>query len=226
MNKKYLFPALALLFVLGIFLLHRSGALAVFSGTEAIHFVAGFGVWAPIVYIVAYALASLAFVPGTPLTLAGGALFGVWYGTAYTVVGATIGATLAFVLSRTIRHFTFTTDKRMSGGAVAQKLQVYDEKIATHGFITVLFLRFVPLFPFNGLNFALGFTKVSYRDYVLGTFLGIIPGTFAFVYAGSSLATLNPYKIGSAVVLVGLLSLIGRYVLKRYDTKYQQLPPL
>jgi len=85
------------------------------------------------------------------------------------------------------------------------KLSEYNEGLVRNGLPVVLFLRLVPVFPFNGLNFGLGLTKVTVRNYVLGTFIGIIPGTFVFVYLGSSLATLNPWHIAGAVILFLLL---------------------
>ncbi len=215
MQKKYIVLSIGLVIFAGaLAFLHLSGVLNIFYGERLKATILGFGLWAPLLYIGFYALASLLFIPGSPLTLVGGALFGPWFGTLYTVVGATTGAVLAFMLSRAVGH-RFVS---YGAGRVSQELKVYDEKIAAHGFLTVLFLRFVPLFPFNGLNFALGFTKVSVRDYFLGTFFGIIPGTFVYVYFGDSLSMLSPIKITVALVLIIGLSLVGRWALKRYDT--------
>ena len=214
MQKKYIILSVVFVIFVGVLvLLHQSGLLNIFYGERLKATILGFGLWAPILYIGLYALASLLFIPGSPLTLVGGALFGPWFGTLYTVIGATIGAVLAFILSRAVGHRFIA----YGTGKVSQKLQAYDEKIAAHGFLTVLFLRFVPLFPFNGLNFALGFTKVSFKDYFLGTFLGIIPGTFAFVYFGDSLSTLSPVKIVSALGLIVGLSLLGKWIMKKYE---------
>ena len=214
MPKKYIILSIGLVIFVGVLIfLHQSGFLNIFYGERLKATILGFGLWAPLLYIGLYALASLLFIPGSPLTLVGGALFGPWYGTLYTVIGATIGAVLAFVLARAVGHRFIS----YGTGKVSQKLQTYDEKIADRGFITVLFLRFVPLFPFNGLNFALGFTKVSFKDYFWGTFLGIIPGTFAFVYFGDSLSTLSPLKIMSAIGLIVGLSLLGKWTMKKYD---------
>jgi uncharacterized membrane protein YdjX (TVP38/TMEM64 family) len=157
----------------------------------------------------------MVFFPGTPLTLAGGALFGPVFGTLYTVVGATIGAICAFYFSR---FFSGGVRSKKHDG-VLSKLAVYDEAIKKNGFLTVLFLRFVPLFPFNGLNFALGLTSINVRDYALGTLLGIIPGTFAFVFFGDSLSSLSPLKIAVAVLVLCGLSLLGKYVMQRYAKK-------
>ncbi len=192
--------------------LKQTGIVDLFEPERIRDTILGYGIWAPLVYMGLYALASVLFIPGSPLTLAGGAIFGPLYGTLYTVIGATLGAVLAFSLSRYFKqHFL-----QYGEGSVAKKLERYDEKIASHGFVTVLFLRFVPLFPFNGLNFGLGVTKVSFRDYFLGTFLGIIPGTFAYVYFGDSLASLNITKIVLAILIVVVLSLVGKIVMKKY----------
>jgi uncharacterized membrane protein YdjX (TVP38/TMEM64 family) len=216
MQKKYIILCLGCVaFASVLAVLHQSGILTEFQADELKNTVLEFGVLAPIVYILFYALASLLFIPGSPITLVGGALFGSLYGTLYTIVGATIGALLAFTLSRTLGRMFVS----FGTGTVSQKLRVYDERIAQHGFLVVLFLRFVPLFPFNGLNFALGLTKVSYKDYFFGTVLGIIPGTFVYVYFGDSLATLNPLKIGGAVALIVMVSFLGRYVHRRFDSK-------
>lgn len=219
MYKKYVVLGIVLLLIGGIlFFLHQSGLVNVFQGERLKTTILSYGLWAPVLYIGSYALASLLFIPGVPITLVGGALFGPWYGTLYTIVGATLGASLAFTFSRVIGHrfLSYGTSK------VAQTLQAYDEKIAANGFGTVLFLRLVPLFPFNGLNFALGLTKVSWRDYFFGTLLGIIPGTFAYVYFGDSIAMLNPIKIAGAVALVVALSLLGKHFLKRSETKQSE----
>lgn len=161
-----------------------------------------FGVMAPMVYVAVYVIATFVFVPGAPLTIAGGALFGSVFGTLYTVIGATIGASLAFLLSRFLgRDFVGALE-----GERFKKLAEYDETIEKNGFGAVLFLRFVPLVPFNGLNFALGLTKVKFRDYVLGTIFGIIPGTFAYVYLGDSVASLRVWNIVGAVILLAALS--------------------
>jgi uncharacterized membrane protein YdjX (TVP38/TMEM64 family) len=218
MHTKHLYLFLGFLFVGAVFFMQRSGMLAIFSPEAIQHTVEGYGVWAPVVYMAIYALSALLFVPASPLTILGGALFGPWYGALYTVLGATVGALFAFLASRTIGTSVMSniSDEKKEK---FQTLRHYDKKIASHGFMTVLFLRFVPLIPFNVLNFALGFTKVTLRDYALGTFFGIIPGTIVFVLAGSSLTTLNPIHISIACTLIALLTYAGKYLLRKYDTK-------
>lgn len=213
MKRSYIILGIAFVsFIVLYITLRLSGFIDIFNPEQIKSIILGYGPWAPILYIALYVIACVLFIPGSPLTLAGGALFGPLYGTIYTVIGATLGATLAFCISRYLGRGIINERK----GNVALKLKAYDAKIASHGFFTVLFLRFVPLFPFNGLNFGLGLTNVSFKDYVLGTFLGIIPGTYAYVYFGDSLASLNITKILIAFVIVIVLSLAGKQAIKMY----------
>lgn len=213
MKKKHLLLLVGLVACGAVLVaVRQSGVADAFSPTALRETILSYGIWAPLIYIGFYILACILFFPASPLTLVGGAVFGPLYGTLYTIAGATVGATCAFIIAR------YFSQNFMQGGTskIAQQLHVYDEKIAKHGFLTVLFLRFVPLFPFNGMNVALGLTKVSLRDYTLGTLLGIIPGTFVYVYFGNSLASLDVKKIVIALVLVGVLSFVGYTVKKRY----------
>lgn len=170
------------------------------------------GMFAPLLFMTVYVVATILFIPGTPLTLLAGVLFGPWYGTLYVVVGATLGAVLAFLLARGLGRGAFSFGR----GGVATRVAMYDAKLATHGLGTVLFLRSVPLFPFNGLNFALGLTSVKPRDYVVGTFFGIIPGTFSYVYFGDSLAMLKVTHLVMAVVLMAVVVTLGVLLKRRY----------
>ncbi len=163
--------------------------------------VSDFGIYAPSIFILTYILSSIFLIPGTPLTIAAGILFGKWFGTFYSVIGATIGATLAFIFSRHLgRGFIKDTLSKKY-----KKLSNFEEKLNEKGFNIVLFLRLVPLFPFNGLNFTLGLTKVKLRDYTLGTLIGIIPGGFLLAYFGDSLANLSILNIAISFILLMLL---------------------
>lgn len=168
---------------------------------------------APLAFLVIYVAASALALPGSALTLGGGALFGLWRGLALNWLGAMIGATLAFVLAR-----------RLGRDFVAHRLRgrvaKLDAAVEHHGFRAVLFLRLVPLVPFNALNYAAGLSSVSLRDYVLATAIGIVPGTFAYTYfadailAGSLGARKDAYLhmllAGGLLVLLSLLPLLWR----------------
>lgn len=156
------------------------------------------------IYVLLYIAVTLFFLPGTPFSLAGGALFGSIGGFFGIMIGATIGATCAFLVARYFfREWAATLiEKRLP------KIKEYDEAMGKSAFRTVLFLRLVPIFPFNGLNFALGVTKVSLGQYVLATFLGIIPGVAVLSFLGGALASREPWAIALAVSLYGLFIVI------------------
>jgi uncharacterized membrane protein YdjX (TVP38/TMEM64 family) len=213
-RSKRLMVVTATLVVLGVFvLIVRTLGLLDEITTESVRaFVSSYGAWAPLIFVVIYAGATVAVVPGSVLTLTSGALFGPVLGTVCAVTGASIGATISFLFVRLVRG-----GKSLSGeGALASRLVRYDERMAAHGFVTVLFLRLVPLFPFTALNYGLGLTRVRTRDYVLGTIIGIIPGSFAYTYFGDALSMLNVIEILIAVVGIITLTVLGRYMAKRY----------
>ena len=131
---------------------------------------------ARLLYVLFYIAGTVLFLPGSALSFVGALLFGVWEGTLYTWIGATIGATLAFAVARRWLGRDFV--EQLLGG----KLNLLDQRLREHGFVSMLVLRLVPLFPFVGVNFGCGLTSVRLRDYVLGTAIGIVPGTFVFQY--------------------------------------------
>ena len=132
------------------------------------------GIWAPLVYIGFYAVGVCLFVPGTLLTGLGAAIFGAYWGFVYVWIGAMMGASAAFFIGRTL-------GREFATSLIGDKLKKYDDAIERNGFATVLYLRLV-YFPFTPMNFGMGLTKVRFRDYLAGTGLGIIVGTFIFTF--------------------------------------------
>jgi uncharacterized membrane protein YdjX (TVP38/TMEM64 family)/rhodanese-related sulfurtransferase len=135
------------------------------------------GVLAPIVFILIYALATVFFLPGSVITLAGGALFGPVLGAFYNLTGATLGAVLAFLISRYLAS-DWIADK--TGGRVKQLIN----GVENEGWRFVAFVRLVPLFPFNLLNYALGLTKIRFLHYLIATYVFMLPGAIAYTYLG------------------------------------------
>jgi len=136
------------------------------------------GPWAHVAYVAFWVLAPVLFVPGSAITLAGGALFGFVLGSLYTVLGATTGATLAFLLARYlardwVERRTSTVLARVQAGVEAE------------GWRFVAFVRLVPLFPFNALNYALGLTRISLPTYVFTSLVCMAPGTAGYAYLGA-----------------------------------------
>ncbi|MGL6345094.1 MAG: TVP38/TMEM64 family protein [Waterburya sp.] len=155
---------------------------------NALQWVDNLGAVAPLVFILIYVIATVAFLPGSVLTLGAGVLFGVIKGSVYVFIGATLGATLAFLVGRYLAR-GWISNKIASN----QKFQAIDQAVGREGLKIVLLTRLSPIFPFNLLNYGLGVTGVSLKDYVLGS-VGMIPGTIMYVYIGSlagSIATIG-----------------------------------
>lgn len=132
------------------------------------------GLWAPVVFILIYAVGVCFFVPGTLITAIGAAIFGPYRGFLYVWVGAMLGATTAFFVGRGL-------GREFAASLIGDRLKKYDDAIERNGFATVLYLRLV-YFPFTPMNFGMGLTRVRFRDYFLGTGLGIIAGAFIFTF--------------------------------------------
>ncbi len=141
-----------------------------------------------IAFIFIYNIATIFFIPGSILTMGGGVIFGIFWGSFYVLVAATIGATIAFLIGRYLsRNWVLQQFEKHP------KFKALDEAVVREGFKIVFLTRLCPLFPFNLLNYAFGVMQVSLKDYVLGS-LGIIPGTVMYVYLGA---------LGGDIALIG-----------------------
>jgi len=136
------------------------------------------GSWGPIIFMAGYIGATVVFVPGSVLTLAAGAIFGLVKGAVIVFVSATVGATIAFLIARYVARQII--ENRLKGN---HRFAAVDNAIGKDGLKIVLLLRLSPLFPFNLLNYALGLTSVRFTDYVVAS-VGMLPGTFLYIYYG------------------------------------------
>lgn len=152
----------------------------------------GLGPWGPLAYAALYIVSTVAFVPGSFLTVGAGAIFGVLQGSIIASVSATLGATAAFLVGR---HFARDWLARRIEGS--RRFKALDDAVSQEGWKIVLLTRLSPVFPFTLLNYAFGLTRVSLREYVLASWIGMLPGTVMYVYLGSlagSLVTLEESK--------------------------------
>ena len=175
-------------------------------------YIASLGALGPAVFVLGYIVASVAFVPGSLLTLAAGAIFGLVKGVGLVFAGAVLGSTAAFLISRYAARGTI--EKRLSGNA---RFAAIDRAIGEDGRRIVFLLRLSPAFPFSVLNYALGLTRVTLADYLLASF-GMLPGTLLYVYYGrligdaAALASGNQAPKGPAyytLLVVGLLATVA-----------------
>jgi uncharacterized membrane protein YdjX (TVP38/TMEM64 family) len=173
----------------------------------ALDWIRGLGVWGPVLFILIYIAACVFFIPGSVLTLGAGALFGVVKGSIYTSIGATLGASAAFLVGRYLARDWIA--KKIAGNA---RFAAIDKAVADEGWKIVGLTRLVPVFPFTLLNYAFGLTRVSFRDYFFATWIGTMPGTIMYVYLGSiANAASNPTRTPAQWALfgVGLLAAVA-----------------
>ncbi len=175
-TSKPIFKAIVfVVFIIGAIFLIRFTPVKNYLTADALgSFLETAGLWAPVVYMMIYAVGVCLFLPGTLLTGLGAAIFGAYWGFLYVWIGAMMGASAAFFIGRTL-------GRDFAASLIGNKLKKYDDAIERNGFATVLYLRLV-YFPFTPMNFGMGLTKVRFRDYVAGTGLGIIVGTFIFTF--------------------------------------------
>jgi len=176
-----------------------------FDSTELETWINDAGVLAPMVFILIYALATVLFLPGSVITLAGGALFGPVLGTFLNLTGATLGAALAFLISRYLAS-DWIADK--AGGKVKQLIN----GVEGEGWRFVAFVRLVPLFPFNLLNYALGLTKIRFLHYLIATYICMLPGAIAYTwlgYAGREAVAGGEGLIQKVLIAFALLAVVA-----------------
>lgn len=173
----------------------------------------GLGVWGPLVFALGYAAATVVLIPGSLLTLAGGAIFGLVQGTITVFLGATLGATAAFIVSRYLARRPI--ERKI---ADHPRFGAIDRAVSREGRKIVFLLRLTPIFPFVFLNYALGLTRVKLVDYVVAS-VGMLPGTLLYVYYGKVAGDVATLAAGApkaergwqyyAVLVLGVLATLA-----------------
>ena len=157
----------------------------------------------------------MVFLPGLPISIAGGLIFGAVWGTVYTTIGANLGAAGAFLIGRYVARGM--VERRIAGNASLRRI---DDGVKRHGWRMLMITRLVPIFPFNIQNFVYGLTDIRLATYVLVSLVCMLPGTIAYNFAAGSvrtgdLGTTLSY-LGVAAVFFVLLSLIPGWLRRRY----------
>lgn len=172
----------------GIFLFPKANSVL----TSILEWTKGMGPWG-IVYLAAvYAVACVLFLPGSILTLGAGFAFGLTGGTVATVIGSLLGVSASFLLGRTVARKW--VEKATSSHP---RFLAIDRAVGREGFKIVLLTRLSPVFPFNLLNYGFGVTRVRFRDYFLGSWIGMFPGTVLYVYLGTAAKSLTDLASGN-----------------------------
>ena len=176
-----------------------------FSASAVTAWLEQLGFWAPLVYVLLYVVSPVFLLPAAPLSLLGGAVFGPLIGSILTMVGATIGASLAFLVAR---HVAGDWVRDRLGGRVDQVVS----GVEGEGWRFVALMRMVPLVPFNLLNYALGLTRIRFTHYLAATAVAIIPGVVAYNWlghAGRGALAGDDGAIKGVMVALGLLALVA-----------------
>lgn len=197
MNRKML-VRLAVFLVLIAMIAVASLYRGQISSAALESWVKGAGLAGPLLYIALYAVATVLFLPGSILTLAGGAIFGPVWGTVCSLTGATAGATAAFLIAR---YLASDWVSRRASGWIKQVIDGVEQE----GWRFVAFVRLIPLFPFNLLNYVLGLTRISLVQYVVASFVFMFPGALAYTYLG--FAGREAIAGGEDLIQKGLLAL-------------------
>lgn len=210
-TKNPWFKILFVLLILGAILLILRYLKLDFSKVNEEEFrnwVKSLGLWGPVIYIVVYVFRPLIFFPAGILSAAAGVIWGPVWGFLILQIAANISSTAEFLAARYFaRDFI---ESKIKG-----KILGLDEKIRRHGFLTVLLIRLIPNVAWDIQNLSLGLTKVRARDYFLATLIGIMPGSFAFVFFGSSLikALFNPKNFW--IIIIAVLVFMGIFYLQK-----------
>ncbi len=170
------------------------------------------GGWAPALYIGLFILLPAFFFPVAVLALAGGLLFGLWWGSVYTFIGAVVNCAMMFLLARYVgRSQVQRLVEQKLSPQWQRRLQMADGK---EGFLLLIILRLIPAVPYNLINYTFGLTGISFSSYLLASAIGIIPGTFAFINIGDkTLEAGSPsfwIAIGLLVLLLVVTGLLGK----------------
>jgi uncharacterized membrane protein YdjX (TVP38/TMEM64 family) len=176
----------------------------------------GLGWWAPAVFVLLWIAASVLFLPGLAITIAGGLIFGAVWGTVWTTIGANLGAVAAFLIGR-------YAARGVVEGIVQknQALKTIDDGVRRQGWRMLMVTRLLPIFPFNAQNYVYGLTDIPLRTYVLVTLPCMLPATIAYNFAAGSVRTGNLgttlWYLGVAAAFFALLSVIPGWVRRRQD---------
>lgn len=216
------FAALIALLVAAFVTVNFTGVSDLLDYDQMQVLLARLGPWGPLSYILLYAVLTVLTVPGTLLTVLGAAVFPLGWAYLWVLVGATLGASLSFVIARALGREAVERALERAEGGIGQKVRSWTERVEKNGVLAIAYLRLAYV-PFPVLNYAAPLTGVRFSEFVIGTFLGILPGAFVFVFMGNtvraawetgSLAGIEPWQ-GIASVALFAASLAGPVLVQR-----------
>ena len=211
MNKRQIAKWLTVAVVVAL-LIWLSRSVFQVDASDLRNWILSFGLWSPVIYIIVYTIRPLVFFPASVLSIAGGLAFGAWMGTVYTIIGATLGAMLSFYVAKTVGKSFVKKEWTGNAGKIQSQME-------QNGFLYVLLFRLIPVINFDLISYMAAIAKVRFTSFALATFIGIIPGTFAYNFLGSSFVSGNPKTIFFAVVVFVVLTVVPILIRNRWNNK-------
>lgn len=207
MHKKTFLKGFLIFLVVSLLFWFNSQYLQI-GPEEQRNWILSFGWFAPFFFIIVYALRPMILFPASILSLAGGLAFGALYGTIFTIIGATAGAGLSFLIARKL-------GKNLAKQEWKGKFTLVQKQLEEKGFFYVVLLRFIPLLNFDMISYLAGISKVKFQAFFFGTLFGIIPGTFAYNFLGASVVDAEWLTITFAMAIFLIVMFIPIILSKR-----------
>jgi uncharacterized membrane protein YdjX (TVP38/TMEM64 family) len=206
-KKSVLKLCMVLIVVIAVYLVFQLTPFSIsdFTPERMKSFIQQFGIISPLVFIIIYSLRAVILVlPVGIMSLSGGLAFGKWWGTIFILLGATLGSCFSFLIARYLGREFIENRAWLKKG----RIKSFDQSTEKHGFRVILFMRLVPLFQYDAVNFGAGLSRMKFRDYVMGSFLGMAPGGFISALLGSSLDNIMSVQFFVALGIFILLMFI------------------
>ncbi len=190
---------------------YSSNMFKSFSVEGIKNYIISFGVFAPIMYILMFTCAAVTLFPDGVIAVAGGLSFGVYEGAIYTIIGACGGATLAFCICR---FFGRNVVEKL----IKHKAELFEDGVEKRGFVIILLLRLIPMIPFDLISYGAGLSKIKYRDFILATIVGVIPGVLVYTNIGDKIIDIWSIEFLFALLILAALCIFS-YLLKNKLSK-------
>jgi len=206
--KKLIVIILIVIIIFALFSLKKTGVLNNLDAKSIKNMIDSFGALAPFVYILLFSLVPLTLFPDSILAIAGGMAFGFVNGSIFTVIGALIGGTISFYISRIL-------GREIVEKLVRGKGKWFEDGIEKKGFLLILTLRLIPLVPFDIISYGAGISKIKYSDFIFATFIGIIPGVLIFSNLGDKTLNVKSPEFVIAILLLVVLLVLSYFLKKK-----------
>ena len=195
-----------------IFIINKFNIFKGYGPQEMKEYVKSFGVWAPIIYLGILTILPLFLFPDSVMVMAGGMIFGLYKGTFLTLIGSLTGATVAFYVSRKLGQ---NAVKKI----IKKDLVLFKEQAEKNGFLITLLLRLIPLFPFKVVSYSAGLSDIKYKDFLLATAIGALPGMIVYTNVGDKSTAVGSTSFYISLGLLVLLMAVSLLLKKRLSTK-------